>query len=33
MPSTDEQRLGFFGLEELGDGFDVVADAGGGLVA
>jgi hypothetical protein len=27
----DEERLGFFLLEELGDSFDVVANAGGGL--
>jgi hypothetical protein len=27
----DEQRLGVFVLEQLGDGLDVVADAGGGL--
>ncbi len=27
----DEQRLGLFVLEEFGDAFDVVADAGGGL--
>ena len=27
----DEEGLGVFGLEELGDGFDVVTDAGGGF--
>ena len=27
----DEEGLGVFGLEELGDAFDVVADAGGGF--
>jgi len=31
MAVDDEEGFGVFGLEELGDAFDVVADAGGGL--
>ena len=31
MPSTMRRASVFCGFEELGDAFDVVADAGGGL--